>query len=323
MNFKEIKELKDRILNGGEITRSEAIALSKTSKIDTLYYSANQLRAHFCGSKFEMCSSFNVPLGQCQEDCHWCPLSKLSTINYNIMANFDIKTATEKTQYLHSKGTKRIELSTPHRTLSDEQLDVMIENFNTISENCDIKLCASLGSLSYNQLKKLKEKTKVTRYHCNLETSESYYPKVCTTGNYQAKVETLMNARKLGFEVCSGVIIGMGETMEDRIDMAIKFRELGIKSIPMNILFAFNGTPFEKHPELNSQEILTTFAIFRFINPKAQIRFARGRSLIKIIEKEALQAGINASIVGEILVAAQSTDLDNDMEIFASEGFKI
>ena len=171
------------------------------------------------------------------------------------------------------------------------------------------------------QLQRLKAETKVKRYHCNIETSERFYPSVCTTNDIHDKYRTLQDAAKVGFQLCSGGIIGMGETMEDRIDMALKLRELGVNSISLNILFAFNGTPFEKHPMLGNQEILTTFALFRFINPRAQIRFARGRSLIKIIEKEALQAGINASAVGEILVAAKSTDIDNDIKVFKSEGF--
>ncbi|MCQ2252190.1 MAG: biotin synthase BioB [Bacteroidales bacterium] len=323
MTFKEIKELKDRIIAGGNISRDEAIRLSQTQKIDTLYYSANQLRAKFCGFTFEMCSNFNVVLDRCEEDCHWCPLSKASTIDYYVFEKTKIESLPEKINDLSKKGIKRIELSTTHQKLSDAQLDTFIGYYKEIAKKTNIKLCASLGSLSYNQLKRLKEETKISRYHCNLETSENLYSKLCTTGSYQKKIQTLKDAAELGFEVCSGCIIGMGESMEDRIDQALKFRELGIKSISINILFAFNGTPFERHPLINSQEILTTFAIFRFINPKARIRFARGRSLIKIIEKDALKSGINASLVGELLVAAQDPDIDNDINIFESEGFKI
>ncbi|MCR5455941.1 MAG: biotin synthase BioB [Bacteroidales bacterium] len=321
MNFQEIKELKDKIMSGYQITRDEALSLSQTGHIEALYYSANQLRAKFCGFRFEMCSMFNVTSGACEDDCHWCPLSKISTIDYAAYQHFDLDKVVDRVSELHGKGVKRIELSAVHHALTDEQLDEMIKYFNDIREKCDIGLCASLGTLTLPQLQRLKKETSVTRYHCNIETSERYYPQVCTTCDIHDKYRTLQDAAKAGFEICSGVIIGMGETMEDRIDMALKLRELGVNSISLNILFAFNGTPFEKHPVLGSQEILTAFALFRFINPRAQIRFARGRSLIKIIEKEALQAGINASAVGEILVAAKSTDIDSDIEVFKSEGF--
>jgi len=321
MNFTEIKEIKDKIMRGYEITRAEALDLSRSGHIEALYYSANQLRAKFCGFRFEMCSMFNVSRGNCEEDCHWCPLSKLATIDYAAFGSPDFDTTMERIIKLREKGVHRIELSSINRVISDEELDKMIVYFNTISQKSDIGLCASLGTLSLQQLQRLKAETNVKRYHCNIETSERYYPQVCTTFDIREKYRTLLDAAKVGFEVCSGGIIGMGETMEDRIDMALKLRELGVRSISMNILFAFNGTPFETHQMPGSQEILTTFALFRFINPKAQIRFARGRSQIKIIEKEALQAGINASAVGEILVAAKSTDIDNDIKVFKSEGF--
>ncbi|MBQ1697863.1 MAG: biotin synthase BioB [Bacteroidales bacterium] len=321
MNFTEIKEIKDKIMRGYEITRAEALELSQSGHIEALYYSANQLRAKFCGFKFEMCSMFDVSRGRCEEDCHWCPLSKQSTIDYAALEKPDFNIIFERIVKLREKGVHRIELSSINHVISDEELDKMIVYFNTISQKSDIGLCASLGTLSLQQLQRLKAETKVKRYHCNIETSERYYPQVCTTNDIHEKYRTLLDAQKVGFEACSGGIIGMGETMEDRIDMALKLRELGVRSISMNILFAFNGTPFETHQMIGSQEILTTFALFRFINPRAQIRFARGRSQIKIIEKEALQAGINASAVGEILVAAKSTDIDNDIKVFKSEGF--
>lgn len=321
MNFTEIKALKDKIMSGYQITREEALMLSKSAHIEALYYSANQLRANFCGFRFEMCSMFNVSSGNCEEDCHWCPLSKLATIDYASFGRPDFDNIMERIIKLRAKGVHRIELSSINRVISDDELDKMIVYFNTISQKSDIGLCASLGTLSLPQLQRLKAETKVKCYHCNIETSERYYSQVCTTNDIHEKYRTLLDAQKVGFEACSGGIIGMGETMEDRIDMALKLRELGVNSISMNILFAFNGTPFEKHPMLGSQEILTTFALFRFINPRARIRFARGRSQIKIIEKEALQAGINASAVGEILVAAKSTDIDNDIKVFKSEGF--
>lgn len=323
MNFQEIKELKDKIMAGYEITRDEAVELAKVNHIEALYYSANQLRAKFCGFKFEMCSMFQVSNGPCQEDCHWCPLSKISTIDYAAYQKFELDKATGQICDLHSRGVKRVGLSTAFGRLDDDQLDKAISYFNHVSQECDIKLCASLGTLSKDQLIRLKNETRVSRYHCNIESSEKHFPSVCTTTDIREKYRTLRDASEAGFEICSGVIIGMGETMTDRIDMALKLRELGVKSISINILFAFNGTPFEKHPTLGSQEILSTFALFRFINPRAQIRFACGRSLIKIIEKDALQAGVNASAVGEILVAAKPADIDSDLALFRSEGFII
>jgi adenosylmethionine-8-amino-7-oxononanoate aminotransferase/biotin synthase len=177
--------------------------------------------------------------------------------------------------------------------------------------------------LNYAQLQRLQNETTIKSYHCNIESSENFYPNVCTTISLSDKYETIKNAKSLGFYTCSGGIIGLGEMMEDRIDMALKLRDLEVNAISLNVMLPFPGTPLEKQARLSNQEILTTFAIFRFINPKAQLRFARGRSMIKIIEKEALRAGMNASIVGELLVNAKGADIENDIHLFEDEGFII
>ena len=166
-----------------------------------MYYSANQLRAKFCGFRFEMCSMFNVSRGNCEEDCHWCPLSKLATIDYAAFGSPDFDTTMERIIKLREKGVHRIEFSSINRVISDEELDKMIVYFNTISLKSDIWLCASLGTLSLQQLQRLKAETNVKRYHCNIETSERYYPQVCTTFDIREKYRTLQDTelRKCGF----------------------------------------------------------------------------------------------------------------------------
>ncbi|MBQ5512452.1 MAG: hypothetical protein IIT83_02095, partial [Bacteroidales bacterium] len=203
MNFTEIKEIKDKIMRGYEITRAEALELSQSGHIEALYYSANQLRAKFCGFKFEMCSMFNVSRGACEEDCHWCPLSKQSTIDYAALEKPDFNIIFERIVKLREKGVHRIELSSINHVISDEEFDKIIAYYNTISQKSDIGLCASLGTLSLQQLQRLKAETKVKRYHCNIETSERYYPQVCTTNDIHEKYRTLLDAQKVGFEACS------------------------------------------------------------------------------------------------------------------------
>ena len=121
MNFKEIKTLKDKIMCGYQITRAEALELSKSGHIEALYYSANQLRAKFCGFRFEMCSMFNIVNGVCEEDCHWCPLSKLATIDYAAYQTFELDKVIERVSELHGKGVKRIELSAVHSSMPSAQ----------------------------------------------------------------------------------------------------------------------------------------------------------------------------------------------------------
>ncbi len=324
MNFSEIKELKDKIFSGHQITKAEAVKLVKTENIETLYYSANQIRAKFCGPFFEMWSVFHQNLGRCENDCNFCPMSTTTKVDYYATCDdSDVNTQLESILKLKNKGVYHIEIDVTHKKLNDEQLLKMINMVNFIKENADIDVCASFGSLSREQLIRLKAETKIDSYHCNIETSENFYPNVCTTIDINEKYKTLKNAKELGYKIYSGCIIGMGEMMEDRIDIALKLRDLNVDGVSLNIMLPFPGTPLEKQLRLSNQEILTTFAIFRFINPKIKIRFARGHHLIKIIEKEALRAGINSSIVGELLVNAKSSDIDNDVKLFLEEGFLI
>ena len=177
-----------------------------------------------------------------------------------------------------------------------------------------------MGLLKKAQLQKLMD-AGITRYHCNLESSADYFGTLCTSHTPADKIETIRAAQEIGMEVCSGGIIGMGESMEGRIDLALMLRELGIKSIPINILNPIPGTPLEGTARLEDEEILTTIALFRFIQPDAYLRFAGGRMLISHLETEAIQAGINAAIVGDLLTTLGSK-VKEDMEKVKALGFE-
>ena len=178
-----------------------------------------------------------------------------------------------------------------------------------------------MGLLNEEKLQKLKD-AGVVRYHCNVETSANNFSKLCTTHTLEDKIKTIKLCQKLGLEVCSGGIIGMGETMEDRIEMAIMLRELGIKSIPINILNPIPGTPLENSKKLTNEEVLMSIAIFRIINPDAWIRFAGGRLLISDIQDKALKCGVNAAITGDLLTTTGATVLE-DIKKIKDSGFTI
>jgi len=212
-------------------------------------------------------------------------------------------------------------LVTSGRAVNDGELNQFIEIFSEIRNQCNIELCASMGLITKQQLQKLKD-AGITQYHCNIETAPSFFKKVCTTHTIEEKVQTIKWAQEIGLEACSGGIIGMGESMEQRVEMAFTLKELGIKSIPINVLNPIEGTGMHGTKPLSEDEILTTIAIFRFVNPNAYLRFAGGRILIRHFQERALRAGINASIVGDMLTTIGS-NIKEDIVDFTKAGFSV
>lgn len=199
-----------------------------------------------------------------------------------------------------SEGVNRFLLVTAGKALTGKEFDKAIHAYETMHRECKIDLCASMGFLSAEQLHRLHE-AGVTSYHHNIETSRRNFPNICTTHTYDMKIETLKKVKAEGMCACSGGIIGMGETWEDRLDMAVSLAELGIDSIPINALMPIPGTPLEHLKELSEEDILRTIAFFRYINPDANIRLAAGRALLTNDGEKAFQAGASATITGNML----------------------
>lgn len=220
-----------------------------------------------------------------------------------------------------SKGVNRYSLVTSGRTISNANLHELCLVYEEINKKADIHMCASMGLLNKEQLAKLKN-TGVKHYHCNLETAPSFFHTLCSTHTSEEKMQTIAWAKEVGLGICSGGIIGMGETMHHRIEMAFALHNLGVDSIPINILNPIEGTPLEGSERLSDEDILTTFAVFRFVNPKAQIRFAGGRDQIKHIEQQALKSGVSAALVGDLLTTIGS-NIDEDKNSFTKAGFHV
>lgn len=317
----KINELKEKVMRGESVSFEEAVLLSNTEDKPALYKAAGEIRDQKCGKHFDTCSIVNARSGRCSENCKWCSQSVLFKTHVEEYELIDEKTCLELALKNAEYGVDKFSFVTSGRALSDRNIDKLCEYALKIQQHTPMHLCASMGLLNKQQLLRLKE-AGIHRYHCNLETSPAYFSRLCTTHTTADKIETIKAAREVGMEVCSGGIIGMGETMIERIHLAFTLRELGIKSIPVNVLNPIPGTPLEDAKPLKDEEVLTTVALFRFINPDAYLRFAGGRLLIQHIEEEAIKAGINAAIVGDMLTTLGSKVLE-DMNKIKNMGFHL
>ncbi len=230
----------------------------------------------------------------------------------------EIEQAVKEATYNAKQGIKRFSLVTSGRKTSKSEVEQICKIVEALPK--EIIPCVSLGLLEKDSLEKL-YKSGVTRYHCNIETSPKNFAKLCTTHTMQNKMDTLKAAREAGMTLCSGGIIGMGETLTDRVEMAMFLRENNIFSIPINLLQPIPGTPLESAKPLRAEEYLLSVSIFRIVNPKAFLRFSGGRAqLSRETQEKALYIGINAAIMGDMLTTLGS-GANSDIEMFKSAGY--
>lgn len=313
-----ISTLADKIIDGFRINNTFNTDFLITANLMDLCKNANRIRSELCGNHADLCSIINGRSGRCSEDCKFCAQSVHYCTSIDSYDFLDGSEIINECHYNESKGVHRFSIVTAGRTIGESDFDKVLSVCKKMNGG-KIKLCASMGLLTDKQFRELR-KSGVSRYHCNIETSERFFPQICTTHTYTDKIACIKSAMKNGLNVCSGGIIGMGETWSDRIDMAISLAELGIKSVPINFLIPIKNTPLENAEKLTKNDILRTVAIFRFINPDADIRIAAGRNLIENSGEELFRAGANAAITGDMLTTTGST-VESDIKMLAKIGF--
>lgn len=315
----DMTTLADEIIAGRRISRQDDLNMFLTCNLRELCEGADRIREHFIGDKVDLCSIINGRSGKCPEDCKYCAQSAHNRTSCEIYDFLPEEKIVDACKLNESEGVDRFSIVTSGRALNGEEFEKAIHAYETMHAECKIDLCASMGFLNAEQLHRLHE-AGVTSYHHNIETSRRNFPNICTTHTYEQKIETLKLVKEEGMCACSGGIIGMGETWEDRLDMAISLAELGIDSIPINALMPIEGTPLENQPHLTEDEILRTIAFFRYINPEANIRLAAGRALLTNDGESAFQSGASATITGNMLTTAACATIRSDKQMLESLG---
>ena len=315
-----IGKLKKRILNNEDISRKEALLLYE-APLEKLCTAADEIRQYFCGNTFDLCTIINAKSGKCTENCKYCAQSAYYSTNTLEYPLLDTEELVKHAHYNDKAGVLRYSIVTSGKSISDTELDLLCASIREIKDKTNIQVCASLGLLSEAQFKKLKE-AGVSRVHNNLETSRRKFPDVCTTHTYEDKINAVRAAKKAGLTVCSGGIMGLGETKEDRIDMALTLRELLVSSVPINILNPISGTPYENRVPLTVDEVCRIIAVYRFILPSASIRLAGGRGLLADKGRACFISGANAAISGDMLTTAGIT-IKDDMALLKELNYKV
>lgn len=315
-----ITDLKEKVLAGGSLTDDEVYSLLDVPSAD-LREAAAEVTAALSPRRFDSCSIVNARSGRCSENCKWCAQSAHYHTGCDTYPLIDESHCMAMARHNASRGVMRFSLVASGRSVKGEALQKMASMLRRAKDETGIGTCASMGLLTADELQTLWD-AGVRRYHCNLETAPSHFATLCTTHTVDDKLATIEAARRIGFEVCSGGIIGMGETMTQRVELALTLRQVKPLSIPINLLHPIPGTPLENAAPLSEEEILRTVAVFRFVHPGVQLRFAGGRALMsEHTQLRAMRIAVNGAIVGDLLTTIGST-VEADRKRIAEAGYE-
>ena len=321
---KEIQKIGDKVLEGGSVNMKEIYPLLETKGPDIIELAAvaNRVREEFNGNEIDLCSLLNAKSGRCPEDCGFCAQSahyKTEALVYPMM---DTNRIVEEAKKAQRKGTGRFCLITSGRELNDEEFETILRALDRIRRETTLDLDCSLGTLSKERAESLK-KVGVTRYNHNVETAESHFPQICSTHSFRDRVKNIEVLKEQGFSICCGGIIGLGESPQQRLELAFSLRQLGIDCIPFNILNPRPGTPLEHSESIPPMEIIKTISLFRLVLPKGTIKIAGGREAnLRDLQSLALLAGANGLIVGNYLTTP-GRNAEDDLTMIRDVGFQI
>jgi biotin synthase len=305
-----------------DFTTASQLALVEGADLWDLFGAANRVREHFRGSTVDICSIVNAKSGACTEDCAYCAQSIRHSTNAPVYPLISVDRIAEAAKSAKKNGAKRFCIVTSGRGIdSRDDLENIAKGIKRVQE-AGLSPCATLGTLTRDQLSYLKD-AGLQRYHHNIETSRDYFPRICTSHRFDERLEVLQNASSLGLSACSGGILGMGESMEDRIKMAFTLRELDVDSVPINFLMPIMGTPLENVFAITPLEALHAIALFRLILPKKEIRVCAGRgSALGQLHPLVFLAGADGFMIGNYLTTS-GLNPEEDLRMIRDLGLRI
>ncbi len=300
-----IKNIEEKVLNDEKISREDALYIAGIdgTELFDLFASANRIRNHFRGNTVGICSIINAKSGACSEDCSFCAQSSKSKAKIDVYPLLSKEKIIQKTREAKESGTERLSIVTSGKSITEIDL-LMIADMIPEIRKIGLTPCVSLGMLEEKGLTTLKS-AGLDRYHHNIETSERFFPPVCSTHSYADKLKTIEIVKSVGLSLCSGGIFGMGETWEDRIDMAFLLRKLDVDSVPINFLIPIRGTVLEHRDFLQPLEALKIISLFRYILPHKEIRVCGGRmQILGEFNSMVFLAGADSLMIGNYLTTS-------------------
>ncbi len=319
----DISTLTEKILKSYQIEKDEARFLTTLSGSDLykLFSYANSIREFFRGNFIDLCSIINAKSGACPEDCSYCAQSTHYNTKVDVYPLISEYKIIDKAKEAKENGARRFCIVTSGRRIENNKEIKTIAEYVSKIKDLGLLPCATLGMVGVEELSLLKE-AGLNRYHHNLETSEAFFPEICTTHTYREKVKTVKKAKEIGLSVCSGGIFGMGEGWEERIEMAFSLRDLAVDSIPINFLNPITGTPLEGIGYLNPIEALKIISIYRFILPDKEIRICGGRNVaIRTLQPFIFLSGADGLLIGDYLTT-QGRNPGDDLKILEDLGLR-
>ena len=323
-NHRKISALGETVLNGGKISRAEALFLfnleTSADILDLLAW-ANRIREKFKGNKIHLCSIVNAKAGACSENCSFCAQSSHYQTGSPKYGFVDPEPVAEAADEANKNGVTAVGLVAAWKGLNEgPMLDEVCDRIRDLKAGGKTRPDASLGIIKKQEVADRLKEAGLECYGHNLESSRRFFPQTCTTHTFDDRLETIGYLKKAGIKICSGGIIGMGETREDRCDLAFELKAIGANVVPVNILNPIPGTPFAKNEPLPVMEILKTIACFRFILPRQEIMIAGGRTVnLRDAQSMIFMAGASALMVGNYLTTLNQP-VEKDLQMLKDLG---